>query len=55
MSFHREEIQPGKQGFSLKPQDQKVAVCELTIQKDLVGGRETLSQTAVVNQGDKDH
>lgn len=55
MSVHWEENQQGKQGVSLEPQDEEVAVCEPTVQTNMVGGREALCQTAIVNQGNKNH
>lgn len=55
MPLHWEESKQGKQGFLLKPQDEKVAVCKPTVQEDLVGSREALCETTFVDQGVEDY
>lgn len=55
MSLHGEEGQQGKQGFTFKPQDKKVAICEPSVQKALVGSWEALCETAPVNKSFKDN
>lgn len=55
MPIHRKEIQQGKQGFPLKPQDKEIAICESAVQENLVGSWKTVCQTSIVDQGYKDH
>lgn len=55
MPLHWQEVQQGKQGLSFKPQNEKVAIRKPSIQENLVGGRQTIRETEVVNKGHKDH
>lgn len=45
MPIHGKEIQQSKQGFPLEPQDKEIAICESSVQENLVGSWKKIRQT----------
>lgn len=55
MSVYGEEIKQGKPSFSFESQDEEAAICQSAIQENLVGSRETLRETTIINKSYKNH